>query len=151
SEKTSDSEEAEASAKASAADEEASKQKASAEKSSNDKASNDKASDEKVSGEKASEAIEAIDPDLLVADDDDTDGEENKAAREARRRRYLLRRFWLSARGFWGKRGGRLAWMLPAALTLIIVANVAVQYGINVWNRAIFDGLERHDAPMVFF
>jgi vitamin B12/bleomycin/antimicrobial peptide transport system ATP-binding/permease protein len=70
---------------------------------------------------------------------------------ESRKRRYLLRRFWLSAGGFWGRNGGRLAWALPSALVLIVIANVAVQYGINVWNRAIFDGLEKHDSASVFF
>jgi vitamin B12/bleomycin/antimicrobial peptide transport system ATP-binding/permease protein len=70
---------------------------------------------------------------------------------ESRKRRYLLKRFWLSARGFWGRAGGRLAWALPCTLIFIIVLNVAVQYGINVWNRAIFDGLEKHDSATVFF
>ena len=32
----------------------------------------------------------------------------------------------------------------------LIVLNVTVQYGINVWNRHIFDALERKDAAVVF-
>src|SRR6202158_2212778 len=70
---------------------------------------------------------------------------------EALRRRFLLWRFWASARGFWGPNGSRLAWLIPAALILIIVLNLAVQYGINVWNRAIFDALEKRDSATVFF
>ena len=51
---------------------------------------------------------------------------------EALRRRFLLWRFWMSARGFWGRSGTRIAWLLPSALFLIIVLNLSVQYGINV-------------------
>jgi putative ATP-binding cassette transporter len=69
---------------------------------------------------------------------------------EALRRRYLLWRFWASGRGFWGRDGSRIAWFLPAALFLIVVLNVAVQYGINLWNRYIFDALEKHDSATVF-
>ena len=66
------------------------------------------------------------------------------------RRRYLLRRFWLSAKSFWGRNGGRLAWFLSFALLAIIVVQVGVQYGINIWNRHIFDALEKKDAAVVF-
>lgn len=31
------------------------------------------------------------------------------------------------------------------------VANVGLQYAINVWNRGIFDGTEKRDASTVFF
>ena len=66
------------------------------------------------------------------------------------RRRYLLRRFWISARGFWGKNGNRLSWIFCAGLLILIVLNLAVQYGINVWNRLIFDAIEKRDAASVF-
>jgi putative ATP-binding cassette transporter len=69
---------------------------------------------------------------------------------EQARKDYLLTRFWISARGFWGKSGDRLAWVFSIGLLLMIVANVAFQYGINVWNRAIFDAIEKRDAASVF-
>src|SRR4029077_1849060 len=69
---------------------------------------------------------------------------------EAARREYLLTRFWLSAKGFWGKNGYHLAWPLSVGLAALIVATVGFQYGINVWNRAIFDAIEKHDARAVF-
>lgn len=69
---------------------------------------------------------------------------------EKARKGYLLKRFWISARGFWGAAGNRLAWPLSIALLLLIIANVAFQYGINVWNRLIFDGIEKRDAATVF-
>ncbi len=35
---------------------------------------------------------------------------------EQARKDYLLTRFWISARGFWGKNGDRLAWILSIGL-----------------------------------
>ncbi|CCD96518.1 putative ABC transporter (fused ATP-binding and permease components) [Bradyrhizobium sp. ORS 375] len=66
------------------------------------------------------------------------------------RKRYLLTRFWISARGYWGRAGDRLAWPFTIGLLLLIVGTVAFQYGINVWNRSIFDAIEKRDAPTVF-
>ena len=68
------------------------------------------------------------------------------------RRRLLLGRFWLSARGFWGPpRGDRLAWLLTATILLTILLYLAASYGMNVWNRAIFDALERRDGGTVLY
>ena len=57
------------------------------------------------------------------------------------RKDYLLTRFWISARGYWGNSGDRLAWVFSIGLLILIVANVGFQYGINVWNRSIFDAI----------
>ena len=70
---------------------------------------------------------------------------------EQARKDYLLTRFWISARGFWSHNGDRLAWPFSIGLLILIVGNVALQYGINVWNRAIFDGIEKRDSATVFF
>jgi vitamin B12/bleomycin/antimicrobial peptide transport system ATP-binding/permease protein len=67
------------------------------------------------------------------------------------RRRLLLRRFWRSARGFWGSRGDRLSWVLTAAILLTVLLFLAASYGMNVWNRAIFDALERRDSGTVLY
>lgn len=64
-------------------------------------------------------------------------------------RRYLLRSFWQSARGFWGPRGTRLAWLLSAVLLLIILLNLGASYGMNVWHRVIFDALQAKDGDSV--
>lgn len=74
----------------------------------------------------------------------------DQAELDAARRRYLLHRFWLSAKGFWGKNGGRFAWLLSGALLALIVVNLGFQYAINVWNRSIFDALEKRQAATVF-
>ena len=62
------------------------------------------------------------------------------------RRRLLLGRFWLSARGFWRPRGDRLAWLLTGTILLTVLLYLAASYGMNVWNRGIFDALERRDS-----
>ncbi|MGJ5092101.1 ABC transporter ATP-binding protein/permease [Bradyrhizobium oligotrophicum] len=69
---------------------------------------------------------------------------------EQLRKRYLLTRFWISARGYWGKGGDRLAWAFTIGLLFLIVATVGFQYGINVWNRSIFDAIEKRDSATVF-
>ena len=65
------------------------------------------------------------------------------------RRRLLLRRFWQSAGEFWGKDGPRRAWLLSAVILLLILLTLVAAYGMNVWNRAIFDGLEKRDSHTV--
>jgi len=85
-------------------------------------------------------------PPEIVEPDPELSPEEAEDARK----QYLLTRFWISARGYWGKSGDRLAWVFSIALLLLIVANVGFQYGINVWNRAIFDAIEKRDSATVF-
>jgi putative ATP-binding cassette transporter len=71
---------------------------------------------------------------------------------EKLRKKYLLHRFWRTARGFWNRnRGDRLAWVLLVGLVVLILANLAAQFGINLWNRAIFDALEKRDSATVFY
>jgi vitamin B12/bleomycin/antimicrobial peptide transport system ATP-binding/permease protein len=66
------------------------------------------------------------------------------------RKSYLLTRFWISARGVWGRHGDKTAWPFTIGLLLLIVGTVGFQYGINVWNRAIFDAIEKRDSATVF-
>lgn len=68
------------------------------------------------------------------------------------RRKYLLYRFWRTAGGFWSRnRGDRLAWVLTGGLVVLIFANLSAQFGINLWNRKIFDALEQRNSPEVLF
>ncbi|MGF6312390.1 putative ATP-binding cassette transporter [Bradyrhizobium sp. i1.8.4] len=89
--------------------------------------------------------LEPPPPDILEPDPELSPEETEQARKD-----YLLTRFWISARGYWGRSGDRLAWLFTIGLLLLIVANVAVQYGINVWNRAIFDAIEKRDSVSVF-
>ena len=67
------------------------------------------------------------------------------------RRRALLRRFWRSASHYWKEDGGRLAWLLTGVLLVIILLSLATSYGMNVWNRAIFDALQNRDGATVLW
>lgn len=67
------------------------------------------------------------------------------------RRRLLLARFWRSARGFWAPHGDRRAWLLTGTILLTVLLYLAASYGMNVWNRAIFDALERRDGGTVLY
>ncbi|KAA0694541.1 ABC transporter ATP-binding protein/permease [Neorhizobium sp. P12A] len=69
---------------------------------------------------------------------------------EQARKKYLLKRFWISARGYWSRRGDGFAWPCTIGLLALIGANVCFQYGINLWNRWIFDAIEQHDAHTVY-
>ena len=77
------------------------------------------------------------------------DPEMSEEEAEQARKDYLLTRFWISARAI----GARAATGWPGCSTIglliLIVANVGFQYGINVWNRAIFDAIEKRDSATV--
>ena len=79
------------------------------------------------------------------------DGKLTTEEAEQVRRAYLLKRFWISARGFWGRHGGALAWPCTIALLALIGVNVGFQYGLNIWNRGLFDAIEKRDASTVYF
>ena len=106
-------------------------------------------------GEEKAEIVEVVaedgdevdpPPPEIVEPDPELSPEEAEQARKD----YLLTRFWISARGYWGTSGDRLAWVFSIGLLILIVANVGFQYGINVWNRAIFDAIEKRDSATVF-
>ena len=90
-------------------------------------------------------------PPEMVDPPEKVDDEDEQESLDQLRRRYLLRRFWLSAKGFWGRSGTSWAWPLSFGLLALVVMQVGVQYGINVWNRKIFDALETRNSPAVFF
>jgi putative ATP-binding cassette transporter len=130
-------------------------EKSESEKSEPEKSEPEKSKSEKSESEK-SEFVEVIaeggdhvepPPPEAVEPDPQMSPEEAEQARKD----YLLTRFWISARGYWGRKGDRLAWMFTIGLLLLIVANVGFQYGINVWNRAIFDAIEKRDSATVYY
>jgi vitamin B12/bleomycin/antimicrobial peptide transport system ATP-binding/permease protein len=89
--------------------------------------------------------VEPPPPEILEPDPELTPEEAEEA-----RKGYLLTRFWISARGYWGRKGDRLAIPFTAGLLLLIVGTVGFQYGINVWNRSIFDAIEKRDTATVY-
>ncbi len=87
-----------------------------------------------------------------AADDDEKAlADLDQQERDALHAKILFRLFWQVASGFWRRNGDRLAWVLTISLFVLIVANIAAQYGINVWNRHIFDALEKRDSQTVLF
>ncbi len=75
----------------------------------------------------------------------------NPNDRSLLQKKLLVRRFLASARGYWLSGGDRLAWVLTGGLLLLVIANLVAQYGINVWNRYIFDALEKRDSATVLW
>ncbi|MBX5167746.1 MULTISPECIES: ABC transporter ATP-binding protein/permease [unclassified Rhizobium] len=96
--------------------------------------------------EKAS-TVEVVPPPDVIEPSPELTPEEAEQARK----KYLLKRFWISARHYWSRGGDRLAWPCTLGLLALIGINVGFQYGINLWNRGIFDAIERHDAGTVYF
>src|SRR6201994_595937 len=111
--------------------------------------------DGKTSREEKAEIVEVVaedgdevepPPPEIVEPDPELTPEEAEQVRKD----YLLTRFWISARGYWGRHGDKLAWVFSIGLLILIIANVGFQYGINVWNRSIFDAIEKRDSAAVY-
>jgi putative ATP-binding cassette transporter len=64
-------------------------------------------------------------------------------------RRRLFARFWRSASGFWTGASRREAWFLTVSLLAIILGQLFVQYRLNVWNKDLFNALEKKDFSAV--
>ncbi len=96
----------------------------------------------------AAEAVktEAVDKKIEALDEEDDEGGEDI---EELRRKYLLRRFWHTASRFWTDARSHMAWLLSAMLLVIILLNLAASYAMNLWNRSIFDALEKKEAATV--
>ena len=73
-----------------------------------------------------------------------------KSKAERVHNRGLVRRFWHSARGFWSaRRSWKVAWLMTACLVALVVGQLVFQYQLNIWNKAIFDALEKKDSATV--
>src|SRR3954454_7469677 len=64
-------------------------------------------------------------------------------------RSALVKRFWSSARGFWLGEDKLAAWALTIGLVAIVLLQLSVQYGLNVWNRDLFNAIENKDGDAV--
>lgn len=88
--------------------------------------------------------------DLVLPNETELAGALTPEQTEQARRAYLLKLFWTSARGYWSRNGDKLAWLCSIALLALICLNVGFQYGINVWNRGLFDAIEQRNAHQVY-
>jgi putative ATP-binding cassette transporter len=68
---------------------------------------------------------------------------------KSRRQKQLTRRFWQTGREFWLERGSGWTWLVTIALAALIVMQVVIQYGLNLWNRVLFDALEQKQGVVV--
>src|SRR5215468_2599689 len=64
-------------------------------------------------------------------------------------RKALVQRFWRTARRFWTEEARAVAWLMTVSLVVITVLQLFIQYRINVWNRDIFDAIEKKNAGVV--
>jgi len=64
--------------------------------------------------------------------------------------RNHLSRFWSSASGFWAGKSSMWGWSLTVGLLAMAVAQLAVQYRLNYWNRDFFNALERRDSSTLW-
>ena len=80
-------------------------------------------------------------------------GEEDEDPEELERlkRKYMVLRFWQTARRFWTDPRSTIAWMLTGAVFAVVLVNLAASYAMNVWNREIFDALEKKNAGAVLY
>src|SRR5436309_10366712 len=69
---------------------------------------------------------------------------------EREQQKPLVRRFWHTARGFWSsEKSWKVAWLMTAVLVALVIGQLVFQYQLNLWNKAIFDALEKKDGPTV--
>jgi putative ATP-binding cassette transporter len=64
-------------------------------------------------------------------------------------RRRLLKRFWRTGKGFWSRSAGRRPWILTGLILAVLLVELYIKYRINVWNRDLFDALERREGAEV--
>lgn len=72
--------------------------------------------------------------------------ESNQAAKY----RSLFSRFWQTASVFWRRPSARVSWVLAALLVVVVLLQLLVQYGLNLWNRNFFDALGAKNGPMLW-
>lgn len=70
-------------------------------------------------------------------------------AHSAPPRRALIRRFWKTACGFWLEDARITAWVLTIGLVTIVLFQLFVQYRLNVWNRDLFNAIEKKDGDTI--
>ena len=61
-----------------------------------------------------------------------------------------VRGYWRLAGDYWKGPTALQAWGLTIVSFVLVVGNIVVQYGINVWNRAFFNALQQHDETFTY-
>jgi vitamin B12/bleomycin/antimicrobial peptide transport system ATP-binding/permease protein len=61
----------------------------------------------------------------------------------------LTQRFWHTAKDFWTGDQRRIARIMTATLVALVIIQLVIAYQLNVWNRNLFDALEKKDGAAV--
>ncbi len=64
--------------------------------------------------------------------------------------RGSVRAYWRLAGDYWKGPTAVQAWSLTVLSLVLIVGNIVVQYGINLWNRAFFNALQQRDQTFAY-
>jgi putative ATP-binding cassette transporter len=64
--------------------------------------------------------------------------------------RGSVRAYWRLAGDYWKGPTALQAWGLTVISFVLIVGNIVVQYGINIWNGAFFNALQQHDQTFAY-
>jgi vitamin B12/bleomycin/antimicrobial peptide transport system ATP-binding/permease protein len=64
--------------------------------------------------------------------------------------RGSVRAYWRLAGDYWKGATALQAWGLTIAGFVLVVGNIVVQYGINLWNRSFFNALQNHDVSFAY-
>ncbi len=64
--------------------------------------------------------------------------------------RGSVRAYWRLAGDYWKGPTAVQAWSLTLLSLVLIVGNIVVQYGINLWNRAFFNALQQRDQTFAY-
>jgi vitamin B12/bleomycin/antimicrobial peptide transport system ATP-binding/permease protein len=64
--------------------------------------------------------------------------------------RGSVRAYWRLAGDYWKGPTAIQAWSLTLFSLVLIVGNIVVQYGINLWNRAFFNALQQRDQTFAY-
>ena len=65
-------------------------------------------------------------------------------------KRGSVRAYWRLAGAYWKGPTAIQAWSLTLISLVLVIGNIVVQYGINLWNRSFFNALERHDQTFAY-
>src|ERR1700761_1976354 len=58
--------------------------------------------------------------------------------------------YWRVAGAYWTGPTSLQAWSLTLISLVLVIGNVVVQYGINLWNRSLFNALQQRDHTFVY-
>jgi vitamin B12/bleomycin/antimicrobial peptide transport system ATP-binding/permease protein len=61
-----------------------------------------------------------------------------------------VRAYWRLAGDYWKGATAFQAWSLTGVSSVLVVGNIVVQYGINLWNRSFFNALQQRDATFAY-